>query len=286
MLNGRGRLMRGWIRGAPLQCFQWVSMAAVLCACGGSDRTVEEVGATGGVTSTGGASASGGDPGNGGSTSTGGAGTGGAASTGGAAAQVTCMATSDCQPGQWCSDVDFTTASYYCASNPSGSGIIGAACTSNADCLSGWCRAGGYPAGNCSTLCRDNADCGSAATCVHATNSTSGASYARCLTACDSDTDCQPGAACMLVNDADATHWTTSCGDPVAGNLPFLSVVGVGDTCISYLTFTVFATSTTYCSKACQTSAECGGALPLCLSMAVSNPNGVGTTSVNACSAN
>lgn len=159
---------------------------------------------------------------------------------------------------------------------------LGDVCAASAECDTNYCAPGSK---TCSVFCSQDADCGAGLVCAPTPFAFAGASAKACKKPCINDDACtNPNATssvCFLHVSGVATP-TLTCDTPPPADAMFGDLVPAGKTCYSGIVVTVAGNRT--CSRACDVSSpqDCGGALPICASRKVINPNG-GTLDVVAC---
>ncbi len=71
-----------------------------------------------------------------------------------------CFSSDDCGPGFYCHSEDSSGFNVYCVPGQRGAGLVGTACTGEADCLSSLCVSSNNDGGDrCSAICDVNAEC-------------------------------------------------------------------------------------------------------------------------------
>lgn len=168
-----------------------------------------------------------------------------------------CDSSSQCRDGYRCLDSTsgraMESGNAEPAANASGScqvapetdklepGVVGNACTSEADCAGGWCMANSqltqFPGGYCTGDCLANSDCGEGAECSQGFGGPG-----TCYRTCESDSDCgREGYRCRA--NAFSPGSSRRC---VPGMAPLADgIVG----------------------SACSADADCGGAAMSCITM-------------------
>jgi hypothetical protein len=155
---------------------------------------------------------------------------------------------------------------------------LGEACASvalenRAVCQSGLCD--GADAGICTKACTQTAQCGAGLLCSGPIFSNLDGGF--CADPCLTTAQCPTGRRCQLRHNFARTAIDTVCGEPFGALPP--GALDAGPQCLSG-----FALDGR-CSELCVGDGDCPAAMPRCVDVDVTNPQGVGTTALRACAA-
>jgi hypothetical protein len=194
-----------------------------------------------------------------------------------------CTATSQCDPGEVCSQIQTLSGTIraFCRQAIAGSGV-GTSCTTGATCATALCPSW---IGSCTEACAKDADCGvSGEICLDMWQS--GASLVEgCAPGCGRAADCGAGKACVYGSDTPGDRVRFMCATP-SGTDAAGANCATQNKCASGLCLTNTLNGQTVdqiCTQPCVTTADCPASLPVCEDVTMSTPSGNGTQIIRLC---
>lgn len=209
--------------------------------------------------------------------------------------EVACSSRRDCDAtGRICADLEFINGNngdlqFVCAQPTAGDVLLGGACTGdslqNDQCRSGLCDDEGE--GRCTAPCNADADCFEGEDLICTGAGFSNIPGARlCADSCVREQDCPTNRSCVRRSDAVDNRFETVCAAQQGAAATGTFVASAGE-CKTATTILVGGNpppdQARYCTEFCVVDTDCPAAAPLCSTLNVTKPNGVGTQQIKLC---
>ncbi len=197
---------------------------------------------------------------------------------------VPCTTSTQCDPGEVCSDIRLINGTYaaYCKQANQGASPVGAPCSSAADCASALCPPW---LGTCTAVCSADADCGGNLVCVDVYGN--GSSVVQgCAIGCDQNSDCTTPAVCQIATDTAGNEHQFVCGTGY-GTDPVGADCSTDNHCASGLCLQNFVNGqlvSQICTAPCVNgAADCPSGYQVCDEVNMTVPDGNGSQLLSLC---
>jgi hypothetical protein len=199
-------------------------------------------------------------------------------------AVLPCTSSTQCDPGEVCSDIRLINGAYaaYCKQANQGASPVGAPCSSAADCASALCPPW---LGTCTAVCSGDADCGGNLACVDVYGN--GTSVVQgCAIGCDQSSDCTTPAVCQIATDSAGNEHQFVCGtgygtDPVGADCSTANHCASGLCLQNYVNGQLVSQ---LCTAPCiHGAADCPSGYQVCEEVNMLVPDGSGSQLLSLC---